>query len=1083
MCTVSGVFQVLSYFTLFFTKCSPSPKTQEISGHPEVHPRYEHFNSDSDPIVGPVADGNGVSAAPSSAGRTVASPLTPTDSNLGETAESTIYREAVSLLSIGNFNANETEDHRTVAIERAVDQPLTPDNTPSIIEKIIKQNKQLLAANGALTKANEVLLAKVETLARENDALKASSAKGGEATEGDRASAVVTEITSEAVVDIMTGRGEVRNDKALALGEVGDGGEGGGIIVIDDRIRQDFERRSKIIVKARKLKLKIDSLTKTMVLFDVFQPGVRAEKGGKGWGRASVSVRAGFEEVAAFFWDVDRLDKNIERFVEKGWNSFEMEVRKILLNSKLIDQVKSKIGRQSTSVIGRSNTSKLDSQVSKLGDMAADSEFFSRMNLYRADEKTIVIISRPVSEIEEASETTAIKISNVGEKKSSVDLITKIELGKAVSRRAARVSAKKLLGTTSDAAYYFDNLLGSAEAVEEDGRRFGEQLMEMLKGVKVVGNKNSIVRKFIEKNLALAELVRKHEFVRTMLCAIVRNKIKRDAAKKGEVENEEEARGWEIGSAMKTVMLTTLTAAHAVDEWSGRFTEVQEIMRDQVWLRPMLEEIVVKLFRNTKLGLKARVTFGAITSMTDLLTDVYVTYMFWDDKKYGYFKASLASLMVSIGLQMLFVWVQNRKLGMTRVLREWIPILLGYKPAVDAYRVATGAKQEVGATMDPMLEMTTMKMAEMFAEAIPGVIIQLMAIATSDKDVGTSAWLSVAVSAITTGFVSATISYDFDTDPGKREETPAFYGYIPAKASKRTIVFVSMLLLTAGMLLIRCTTIVLLGLIEGSWAFLYIGADLVLYLLVKILRGDFWYWMPLGGKAEVANSILGRVSVKIIVDFTSLVQFRHPNEVGGAYWLFGLLLTMVSLPVSIYVASPHVDEKAIDIASTIVKLFIPMTTLCFAVFFWNIEKKYWNTFWSTQKGKEYSMAFFLEEESEAAKFQVLDNSRHQWVSIEGEVKKWVGLNWAKWEEEQPEWFTDVMKAKVPVDFIPADGNARRRESVRRASVDAEAVGGLAGAMRASIRRASVGGADGGDIIGVGDGKAKVGSVVPYEDEE
>ena len=30
------------------------------------------------------------------------------------------------------------------------------------------------------------------------------------------------------------------------------------------------------------------------------------------------------------------------------------------------------------------------------------------------------------------------------------------------------------------------------------------------------------------------------------------------------------------------------------------------------------------------------------------------------------------------------------------MVREWIPILLGYKPAVDAYRVATGAKQEVG---------------------------------------------------------------------------------------------------------------------------------------------------------------------------------------------------------------------------------------------------------------------------------------------------------------------------------------------------------------------------------------------------
>jgi hypothetical protein len=506
-------------------------------------------------------------------------------------------------------------------------------------------------------------------------------------------------------------------------------------------------------------------------------------------------------------------------------------------------------------------------------------------------------------------------------------------------------------------------------------------------------------------------------------------------------------------------------------------------MNEQVWLRPMLEVIVKKLFMKSTLGLKARVTVGAATSMLDLLTDVYVTYKFWSDKKkYGYFKASLASLALSVGIQMLTVYAQNRKLGMKRVLREWFPILFGYKPAVDAYRVATGAKHEVGATIDPMTEMTAMKCTEMFAEAIPGVIIQLMAIATSDNKVGTSAWLSVAVSAITTGFASATISYDWDTDPVKREQVPDFYGYTPAKASKRTVVFVSMMLLSSGMLVIRCTTIVLLGLIGGSWAFLYIGADLGLYILVKILRGDFWYWIPLGGNLEILTSILFRVIVKIIVDFTSLVHYRHPNEVGGVYWLFGLLLTMGSLPVSIYVASPYVDEKAIDIASSIMKYFILMTTLCFAVFFLNIEKKYWNTFWSTQTSKDYSMAYFLEGGSDAIKIEVFGNSRHHWVSIEGELRKWIASNWAKWEEEQPEWFTDVIKASVPVDFITADVDARRRESFRRVSVDAEAEIGLAGTLRASIRRASVGGADGRDIIVVGGGKAKVSSVVPLEDE-
>jgi hypothetical protein len=99
------------------------------------------------------------------------------------------------------------------------------------------------------------------------------------------------------------------------------------------------------------------------------------------------------------------------------------------------------------------------------------------------------------------------------------------------------------------------------------------------------------------------------------------------------------------------------------------------------------------------------------------------------------------------------------------------------------------------------------------------------------------------------------------------------------------------------------------------------------------------------------------------------------------------------------------------------------------------------------------------------------------------VKAWVKANWDRWEEEKPNWFDDAMRARVPVEYIPESGDARRRESVRRASVDAGTEGGIAGALRLSIRGASVGGADGGDVIVVGGGKYKVSSVMPKGDED
>jgi hypothetical protein len=570
-----------------------------------------------------------------------------------------------------------------------------------------------------------------------------------------------------------------------------------------------------------------------------------------------------------------------------------------------------------------------------------------------------------------------------------------------------------------------------------------------------------------------------------MLGAVVKNKLCKLRKVEGKAIELGEKEGREIGESLARSLAVNTQPIAAVDAFILNFSALQELDEEYEWFRPMLETISYRLLEEVPWGLKLRVTVGAITSMADLLTDVYVTYMFWSDGKDGYFKASLASLAVSMGIQMLAVWVQNRKLGMKRVIREWFPILIGFKPAVDAYRVATGAKQEVGAAVEAMAEMTVMKVVEMFAEAIPGVIIQLMAIVTSDKDVGTSAWLSVAVSAITTGFASATISYDIDTHPGLRELVPDFYGYVPANPSKRLIIFISMTLFSAGMLVVRCMTIVVLGLLGGRWVSSYVGTDLLLYLLVKILRGDFWYWLPVGGNLEIMSSIVARVLVKVVTDFTSIVQFRHTNEVGGMYWMFGFVLTMGSLPVAIILAERgDVAEEGLELAWIVVELVIPCTVVSFAVFFLSIEKRYWGTFYSLQRGKDLTVQRFRDSADDASKADaIFNNSKHHWELIEDEVKAWVEANWDGWEEEEPNWFDDAMRARVPVEYIPGAGDARRRESVRRASVDAEAGDGLAGALRVSIRRASIGGADGRDLLAVGGGQAKVSSVVPVEDDE
>ena len=77
------------------------------------------------------------------------------------------------------------------------------------------------------------------------------------------------------------------------------------------------------------------------------------------------------------------------------------------------------------------------------------------------------------------------------------------------------------------------------------------------------------------------------------------------------------------------------------------------------------------------------------------------------------------------------------------------------------------------------------------------------------------------------------------------------------------------MVLSSMMLLVKTLVLVLLGLASRTIPFVYLGADMGMYLLYKICRGDFLYWLPLDGYMGVAVSLLCRVIVKVIVDFTS----------------------------------------------------------------------------------------------------------------------------------------------------------------------------------------------------------------------
>jgi hypothetical protein len=102
---------------------------------------------------------------------------------------------------------------------------------------------------------------------------------------------------------------------------------------------------------------------------------------------------------------------------------------------------------------------------------------------------------------------------------------------------------------------------------------------------------------------------------------------------------------------------------------------------------------------------------------------------------------------------------------------------------------------------------------------VAGSVLQLVALIKNLQDnesaYSKTALGSIIVSACTTGFTAATISFDVDVSPWRRHDEPDFYGYIPDSAGGRTGIFFCMIVNSALLLLLRCLSTALLAMVDG----------------------------------------------------------------------------------------------------------------------------------------------------------------------------------------------------------------------------------------------------------------------------
>ena len=190
------------------------------------------------------------------------------------------------------------------------------------------------------------------------------------------------------------------------------------------------------------------------------------------------------------------------------------------------------------------------------------------------------------------------------------------------------------------------------------------------------------------------------------------------------------------------------------------------------------------------------------------------------------------------------------------------------------------------------------------------------------------------------------IAFDYDVDVPHRRNQPLMYGYIPDDNGLRGRCFTLMTLISALHNLSRSVGCAILTTADGRLVIFFVGGEVLLYLIFKVLRNDISYWIRIEGGSAILLAFFERTLAKVVLDFTGCLHFRHPYEVGGVAFTTGLVWAQVSPFVALqFYEGSNEEEK--DALTLFLVGSLGLWLLLNVMFFCTINLKYLNTFIGT----------------------------------------------------------------------------------------------------------------------------------------
>jgi len=475
---------------------------------------------------------------------------------------------------------------------------------------------------------------------------------------------------------------------------------------------------------------------------------------GYAWGMASTTIRANVEEVLWYVWDVHSRENARE-------DDLEREVLESPSAHNHLVYVKKRL-----SVISYR-------------------DFLNRF-LWKKTSKSgrefVCVTSPEESELRPSGEgdvvrgkyPSIVRLTRLKENSTRIEYVINLNFGGTVPQWITNTFTVVSLSWICEIGEYFQRDRRLEVWDEDDGGMVAEMLVVPVKAERFrEGGETKYevrVRELYKTVKGLGEVGEKYDWFDAMLAKLIESKLRPARDVNTRLFNLSRREAQTIGAGLALALATNLTSEAGVDEWIVRYPALKELDKREVWFRPMVNVCAMRILGEVSWGVKLRVFMGAGLSVLDMFSDIYVVALYWNQEgKRGFAVVLLAMILASIFMQLLVVLFQNtkrtKKVKRTLLFESMI-VLTGMKPGVDAFRVSSGVRRDADHSFAPRTELVATKVCELVFESIPGCFVLVYAVLKSASVEGErSAIFSVLISALTTGFSSASISFDMVSAP------------------------------------------------------------------------------------------------------------------------------------------------------------------------------------------------------------------------------------------------------------------------------------------------------------------------------